>query len=80
MGLERIQATVNEAERAGKVIDVRLSLSDGEEDEDPWLLPPSRKKKEEPIQQPLPARVRTTPSAIGSMPAIRQRPGHLNMW
>lgn len=64
MSLERIQAVVNEAERAGKVIGVRLSLSDGEEDEDPWLLPPSRKKKEEPIQQPLPARVRVTISNL----------------
>lgn len=60
MAVERIRALVDEAEVAGKVIGVRLSLSDGNEDEDPWLLPPSRKKKEEPIQQPLPARVRVT--------------------
>lgn len=60
MGVERIRTIVDEAERAGKVIGVRLSLSDGDEDEDPWLLPPSRKKKEEPIQQPLPAQVRMT--------------------
>jgi len=58
MGVERIRAIVDEAERAGKIIGVRLSLSDGDEDEDPWLLPPSRKKKEEPIQQPLPAQLR----------------------
>ncbi len=63
-GLERIRTIVDEAERAGKVIGVRLSLSDGDEDEDPWLLPPSRKKKEEPIQQPLPARVRITISNL----------------
>ena len=43
---------------------MRLSLSDGDEDEDPWLLPPTRKKKEEPIQQPLPARVRVTISNL----------------
>jgi len=60
MGVERIRTIVDEAERAGKVIDVRLSLSDGDEDEDPWLLPPSRKKIEEPIQQPLPVQVRVT--------------------
>lgn len=60
MSTERIRTIVDEAEAVGKVIGVRLSLSDGDEDEDPWLLPPSRKKKEEPIQQPLPARVRVT--------------------
>jgi len=65
MGVERIRTIVDEAERAGKIIGVRLSLSDGDEDEDPWLLPPSRKKKEEPIQQPLPARVRITFSNLG---------------
>ena len=64
MGVERIRTIVDEAERAGKVIGVRLSLSDGDEDEDPWLLPPSRKKKEEPISQPLPARVRITSSNL----------------
>jgi superfamily II DNA or RNA helicase len=60
MGVEQIRAIVDEAERSGKIIGVRLSICDGDEDEDPWLLPPSRKKKEEPIQQPLPSIVRIT--------------------
>jgi superfamily II DNA or RNA helicase len=60
MGIERVRAIVDEAERNGKIIGVRLSICDGDEDEDPWLLPPSRKKKEEPIQQMLPSSVRIT--------------------
>jgi len=60
MGVERIRTIVDEAETAGKIIGMRLSLCDGDEDDDPWLLPPSRKKKEEPILQPLPPRVRVT--------------------
>jgi hypothetical protein len=64
MGVERICTIVDEAESAGNIIGVRLSLSDGDEDEDPWLLPPSRKKKEGPIQQPLPARVQVTISNL----------------
>jgi hypothetical protein len=39
-------------------IGVRRSLKDDEQTEDPWTLPPSRKKKDEVISGPLPAKVR----------------------
>ncbi|HEY5705407.1 MAG TPA: hypothetical protein VIS96_07520 [Terrimicrobiaceae bacterium] len=50
---------VREAERTGNLIGVRLSACD-EEESDPWLMPPSQKKKPEVIAGPLPDRVAVT--------------------
>ena len=49
---------MREAERSGDIIGVRRSVTDDEQTEDPWTLPPSRKKKDEAIIGPLPAKVR----------------------
>ncbi|MFA7006977.1 MAG: restriction endonuclease subunit R, partial [Verrucomicrobiia bacterium] len=44
-----VEAIVREAERAGRVVGIRLSLATDEADEQPWTLPPSKRKKESPI-------------------------------
>jgi len=38
---EEVETVVREALRNGIMIDVRISLTDGEAPEDPWTLPPS---------------------------------------
>jgi len=48
---------VNEAQRKGDLIGVRISVTDDEYRQDPWSLPPSRKRLERPIQGPLPEQV-----------------------
>ena len=48
---------VAEAQRKGDLIGVRISIADDEDAQDPWTLPPSRKRREGPIEGPLPERV-----------------------
>jgi superfamily II DNA or RNA helicase len=48
---------VTEALRKGDLIGVRISVTDDEYRQDPWTLPPSRKRLERWIQGPLPERV-----------------------
>jgi superfamily II DNA or RNA helicase len=48
---------VAEAQRKGDLIGVRFSIADDEDAEDPWILPPSRKRKERPVEGPLPKTV-----------------------
>jgi len=45
---------VADAQRKGDLIAVRMSIADDEGVLDPWTLPPSRKRKESPIEGPLP--------------------------
>ena len=56
---EKIHEVVREAERTGNLIGVRFSACD-EEASDPWLMPPSQKKKPKVIAGPLPDRVAVT--------------------
>ena len=58
MELGEVERVVREAERSGDIIGVRRSVTDDEQAEDPWTLPPSRKKQDEVISGPLPAKVR----------------------
>src|SRR5207302_2868549 len=60
--LERVPVVVAdelvaEAQRKGDLIGVRASVTDDEDRQDPWTLPPSRKGFERPIQGPLPESV-----------------------
>ncbi|MBI3697616.1 MAG: DEAD/DEAH box helicase family protein [Acidobacteria bacterium] len=57
---ELVEALVQEATRQGEIVGVRRSLADNESDEDPWMLPPSKKRREKPITAPLPKCVRIT--------------------
>lgn len=56
MQAEAAEELVREAMRKGDVIGVRISLAD-EDQEDPWTLPPSRKRLERPVTGPLPKHV-----------------------
>ena len=54
-----IESIVHNAEAADRVVGVRHALA--EEDESaPWTLPPSRRRKERPITEPLPANLELT--------------------
>src|SRR5437899_320792 len=48
---------VAEAQRKGDLVGVRMSIADDEGVQDPWTLPPSRKRRERPIEGPLPRSV-----------------------
>ena len=61
---DEVEAIVREASRNGAIIDVRISLTDGESPEDPWTLPPSKKRIEKPIQGPLPRTVQLVQSNL----------------
>jgi hypothetical protein len=51
------EAIVADAQRKGDLIGVRMSIADDEGAQDPWTLPPSRKRREQPIEGPLPKTV-----------------------
>jgi superfamily II DNA or RNA helicase len=61
---DEVEAIVREASRNGTIIDVRISFTDGEASEDPWTLPPSKKRIEKPIQGPLPRTVQLVQSNL----------------
>jgi len=61
-GLERVplivaEEIVAEAQRKGDLIGVRAGLADDEEKQDPWTMPPSRRRLERPIPGPMPESV-----------------------
>lgn len=51
---------VEEAQRAGDIVGVRISLAGDEETPDPWTLPPSKKRLEALIPEPFPKSVEIT--------------------
>src|SRR5208337_1040806 len=57
MPVDAAEEIVAEAQRKGDLIGVRMSIADDEDAQDPWTLPPSRKRKERPIEGPLPKTV-----------------------
>lgn len=57
MRVEVVEDLVREAVRSGDVIGVRISLTDEDGEEEPWTLPPSRRRLEKPIDGSLPERV-----------------------
>jgi len=62
--LPEIETLVRDAERSDEVIGVRRSVTDDDSNEDPWTLPPSRKKKDQPIPGPLPPSVKIVRSNL----------------
>ena len=66
---EEVEAIVHEAQRNGKIIGVRMSLTE-EGNEDPWTLPPSGRKVEKTIQGPFPKKVSIV---VGNMVYIEKR-------
>lgn len=78
-----VEEVVRKASRHGGVVGVRLSLSDREEDEQPWMMPPSRKRKEPPLSGTMP---KTLDLVLGDQiyiekealpPSLRNRLGRL---
>jgi hypothetical protein len=55
--MELAEQIVAEAQHEGDVIGVRISVTEDEYRQDPWTLPPSRKRLERLIDGPLPERV-----------------------
>jgi hypothetical protein len=55
MTLAEVTAIAEEAGRQGQVTGLRLPLD--EDDEEPWAMPPSRRRPEVPIAGPLPGRI-----------------------
>ena len=58
LSLSRIQNTVDLAIRQGRFMSVPTPSFDDEQSEDPWLLPPSQKRKLPKIEQPYPGALR----------------------
>ncbi|MBF0326335.1 MAG: DEAD/DEAH box helicase family protein [Alphaproteobacteria bacterium] len=52
MTLAEASTLTDEASRQGRILGVRLPIDD--DDEEPWLAPPSRRKPEAPVSGPLP--------------------------
>src|SRR5205085_2706204 len=48
------ETLVRDAESKGRVIGVRLAIADDDDDDSPWMDPPSRHRKDPPILDPLP--------------------------
>jgi superfamily II DNA or RNA helicase len=57
ISVDAAEEIVAEAQRKGDLIGVRISGTDDEGAQEPWTLPPSRKRREQPIEGPLPKRV-----------------------
>jgi hypothetical protein len=64
MCFAEVEHVVKIAEQSGDLVGVRRSVADDESTEDPWTLPPSRKKKDELIISSLPAQVRIVRSNL----------------
>src|SRR5690242_16904012 len=60
MATDDAEAIVAQAQRKGDLIGVWMSITEDEDAQDPWTLPPSLKRKERPIEGPLPKTVQIT--------------------
>jgi len=54
MSTTAAEEVIADAQRNGDLIGVRISIADDEDAQDPWTLPPSRRRMERPIEGPLP--------------------------
>jgi len=54
-----VEEIVRDAERHGRVVGVRIALTD-EDDAEPWAMPPSRRRKEPALVGPLPETLELT--------------------
>jgi superfamily II DNA or RNA helicase len=64
MPVDAAEEIVAEAQRKGDLIGVRMSIADDEDAQDPWTLPPSRKRRERAIEGPLPKTVQIVRSNL----------------
>jgi superfamily II DNA or RNA helicase len=56
MAREAVEAIVDEAQRSGQILGVRMVATD-EDDDKPWTAPPSRRRPDIPINGPLPEKI-----------------------
>ena len=54
---DKVDWIVNDAARSGQIVGVRMSIVDEESVDEPWMLPPSKKRPGKPIQGPFPKHV-----------------------
>lgn len=54
---QSVENLVEEAQRRGDLVGVRITITEDDEEPDPWTLPPSRKRKDPVIAGPLPKTV-----------------------
>ncbi len=79
IGRGEIEERVRLAEAGGKVVGVRLAPEGDEVEATPWMIPPSRRKKDAPIVGPLPKTLELTLgnqvyiAKEGLPPALRNR-------
>jgi superfamily II DNA or RNA helicase len=78
MSVAAAEEIIAEAQRRGDLIGVRISSADDADIQDPWTLPPSRKKLERPITGPLPARVQLVRANLLYIPKKDLPPAMLN--
>lgn len=64
MPRSQVEQIAADAARRGQVIGVRLSGTDETDDEDPWTLPPSKRRVEKPLHGPLP---KTIHAVLGNL-------------
>ena len=64
MPVAAAEEIVADAQRKGDLVGVRFSVADDDEAQDPWTLPPSRKKKEQLVEGPLPKSVQLVRSNL----------------
>jgi superfamily II DNA or RNA helicase len=57
LSADTAEEIVAAAQRKGDLIGVRMGIADDEDTQDPWTLPPSRKRREKLIEGPLPKTV-----------------------
>jgi superfamily II DNA or RNA helicase/very-short-patch-repair endonuclease len=73
------EALVREAESKGRILGVRIAAPDEEDENSPWTMPPSRRRKEPPIAGPLPEKLglvvsdQVYISKDGLVPGLRNR-------
>jgi hypothetical protein len=65
---DQVEWIVNDATRRGQVVGVRISLTDGSADDEPWTLLPSKKKAERPVRGPFPESVEIVRSNLVFVP------------
>jgi len=56
MSRREVESIVDEAEKRNAVLGIRIPVTD-ENDDQPWIAPPSRHRKEQPIIGPLPEQI-----------------------
>ncbi|MGE5507963.1 MAG: TOTE conflict system archaeo-eukaryotic primase domain-containing protein [Chitinophagales bacterium] len=77
MRLDEVESIVRAAARAGRIVGVRISLTQDDGD-DPWVRPSSGERGEEPIEGPKPETVRLVQANLVYLPKEGLPPALLN--